>query len=150
MRMTAKEIRGEMDEVCILSYLPTHMRFPLASHPTHTHTLSLSKKKTPPPQQQQANSPPQADAHTATLRTAALLRSHAHLLSDCRHVLALVENMVLEHVDTIQTAFTLLDAMEGMSPHVEGVRKEMVGKLEGCERGLEELVGVKGRVEGGG
>ncbi|KAK3203099.1 hypothetical protein GRF29_112g262738 [Pseudopithomyces chartarum] len=86
MRMTAKEIRGEMDE---------------------------------------------ADAHTATLRTAALLRSHAHLLSDCRHVLALVENMVLEHVDTIQTAFTLLDAMEGMSPHVEGVRKEMVGKLEG-------------------
>lgn len=58
--------------------------------------------------------------------------------------------MVLEHVDTIQTAFTLLDAMEGMSPHVEGARKEMVGKLEGCERGLEELVGVKGRVEGGG
>ena len=59
----------------------------------------------------------------------------------------MVEDMVMAHLDTIETTTRILDAMEGMSPHIGAVRREMVRKLSVCEEHLRVLRPVGERLE---
>jgi hypothetical protein len=43
------------------------------------------------------------------------------------------------HLDTIETALVLLKALEYMSPHVEGMKREMLDKKTECEKALKAL-----------
>lgn len=54
-------------------------------------------------------------------------------------VLQLSETMTASHIDTIETALTLLHALEQLSPHVGALRKEMLEKKQWCEKQLREL-----------
>jgi hypothetical protein len=54
-------------------------------------------------------------------------------------VLRLSETMTASHIDTIETALTLLQALEKLSPHVRPLRSEMLEKKGWCEKQLEEL-----------
>jgi len=61
------------------------------------------------------------------------------------HLLDEAENMAVSHLDTIETTFTLLEALKGMSEHTNPIRMEMVKKRSMCERKLRELRQARGK-----
>ncbi|KAF1959615.1 hypothetical protein CC80DRAFT_590821 [Byssothecium circinans] len=63
--------------------------------------------------------------------------SHAPGVNNQVHHEALA--MTMSHLDTINTTLTLLQAFEGMSPHLEGLKNEMLAKKALCKQTMETL-----------
>lgn len=51
--------------------------------------------------------------------------------------------MAISHLDTIDTALVLLQALENFSAHVEQIEKEMLEKRLWCEEYMEKLQRLK-------
>ncbi len=49
------------------------------------------------------------------------------------------EFMIASHLDTIETALTLIQALEKLSPHVGLIKQELLEKKEWCEKQVREL-----------
>lgn len=81
----------------------------------------------------------QADAD----HKARVLRRHDQLLSDHRDLIAAFKKMIISHIDTIETAITLLDVMGALSPHTDSLNKEMREKKEHCEKKLADLLSLQ-------
>ncbi|KAK7191179.1 hypothetical protein DPSP01_013516 [Paraphaeosphaeria sporulosa] len=80
-------------------------------------------------------------------RKAQILRSHEQLLRDHRDLVVASEKMIVSHLDTIETAFALLEIMDALSSHAEPMRREMLEKKQFCEKKLIDLSPVRSRLE---
>ncbi|KAL1610386.1 hypothetical protein SLS60_002053 [Paraconiothyrium brasiliense] len=68
-----------------------------------------------------------------------VLRNHEQLLSAYHDLVFTSQEMLLSHLDTIDTTLTLLDVMEALSPHAQMLRQEMLEKKDLCESKLAEM-----------
>ena len=90
----------------------------------------------------------QADAeHKIKIRSAYILRGHDQLLTDCRDLVTTAEEIAVSHLDTIDTALTLLEAFKEMSPHMEVLKQEMLVKSQVCEDHLIDLLPIQSRLQ---
>ncbi|KAF2871926.1 hypothetical protein BDV95DRAFT_606495 [Massariosphaeria phaeospora] len=65
--------------------------------------------------------------------------AHAAALDHSASLLAQTADMTSSHLDTIDTALVLLEALGHMSPHVAALRYEIVEKRKWCAEELEKL-----------
>lgn len=90
----------------------------------------------------------QADPeHKAKIESGLFLRGHDQLVSDCHDLFVGNEEMVLSHLDTIDTTLAILEAITQMSPHIAALREEMLEKKQMCKETLIGLLPVRSRLE---
>ena len=50
-----------------------------------------------------------------------------------------------EHINTVELALALLEAFEGMSPHLKDVEKQLNARKDNCEKNMAWLKAVRGQ-----